>query len=236
MSAGGYSTGDAALFRLARSGDKAAVERVVEENMGLVVKAARYYAQRNPLIDRDDLVQSGTIGLLRAIEKFDVDRGYKFSTYAMHWIKQVIQRHVVSCHSRGMSAGKKDTESYIHGSASPEMVRLYEMRCFSSISLNGGTRADGDHDLVEVIESEDISVEEEVEQRIVATQLGKAINSVASDRDAWVVTEYFGLFGRTPRTMREIALELGITGQGVKRIIDGTILKLRAVYGVEDDE
>lgn len=228
-----HSPDDTRLFRSAASGNRDAVATIVDRNTGLVIKTADYYARRNPLLDARDLQQCGFIGLLRAIEKFDIDRGFRFSTYATPWVKQPIQRYVVANHGRAMSAGKKDVEQYIHGSASKELIDLYELRCFSSVSLDAPSSHQSSS-IVEVIASDDEGPDEEVERRLAAQQLGTLLVSVANDRDVWVFTEYHGLFGRRPRTMADIGYELGVTAQAVKNIVDDTMAKLRIAYGAED--
>ena len=223
---------EARVFRRAAAGDRAAVDLVVRENMGLVGKTARYYSGRNPHIDLDDLMQVGVEGLLKGISKFDVDRGYRFSTYATYWIRQTIQRYCVSCHSRSMSSGKSETEKYMHGTADAEMIEMYELRCFNSVSLNGEAGEEGE--LSEIIANDEEDTDELAMQRIDALELGRILTLVADDRDAWVVTEYHGLFGRRPKTMREIGEELGITSQGVRAILERVMVRLREEYGVED--
>lgn len=198
---------------------------MAERHFGLVQKIATYYAKRNPLLDMDDMLQEGRIGIIVALGKFDVDSGYRFSTYATYWIKHYIQRYVVSNHSRAASTSKKDTEAYISERMSAEDAALYERRCISHHSLDYST--DG-----KCVSETQACNEPTIEESAEATLRWHAVRdmlfhpSITANQRVVLCMRY-GILGYTPHRLAEIADKLGVTRQAVSSAEQKGLAKLR---------
>jgi len=197
--------------------------------MGLAVKTAEYYARRNPHIDIEDLIQEGRIGIIVALGKFDVDKGYRFSTYASWWIKHYVQRYVVAGHSRAASTSKKDTEAYLGERMTEEDAKLYEVRCISYVGLQSSDDKDWDH-LEDFLCTDSVAIEDAVEvsidwQNVVACLLDESI----SERDRTIMCMRYGVLGYSRRNLSEIADEFSLTRQAVGLIERRCTKKLRAM-------
>lgn len=205
---------DTEQYRLIRAGDVSARNKMAERHMGLVQKVATYYAKRNPLLDMDDLLQEGRIGVIIALSKFDVDSGYRFATYGTYWIKHYIQRYVVSNHSRAASTSKKDTEAYIAERMSPEDAALYELRCISHHSIdyqNGDGRIAGEH-----FADDEQPIEESAEIALRWYAVREMLwHPKISPNQRVVICMRYGILGYTPHRLAEIAEKLSVTRQAV---------------------
>jgi RNA polymerase sigma factor (sigma-70 family) len=111
-------------FERAAAGEEPIRGLVISANRGLAVKAAEKWARRNPEMHIDDLIQAGSVGLIRAVDKFDPHRGYKFSTYAMHWIVKEIRLEVASSISVGR-ATKTEAQLFMAGRLPDERRGAY---------------------------------------------------------------------------------------------------------------
>lgn len=226
---------DAEQYRRILAGDVEARNRMAERHMGLVQKIATYYAKRNPMLDMDDLIQEGRIGIIIALEKFDVDAGYRFSTYATYWIKHCVQRYVVANHSRAASTRKKDAEAYLSERMSPEDIALYEARCISYVSLHGGSEKRWDH-LEEFLKTDEPSVEDVVEtssewEAIQDCLFHPSINST----ERLVICMKYGVLGYDTTKITKISSELGITKQAVAAAEASCFEKIEKMLGRNDD-
>ena len=230
-----HSQEDAEQYRLILAGDIDARNRMAERHMGLVQKIATYYAKRNPMLDMDDLIQEGRIGIIVALSKFDVDAGYRFSTYATYWVKHYVQRYVVANHSRAASTRKKDTEAYLSERLEPEEAALYEARCISYVSLYGVSDARFNH-LEDFLKTDEQTVEDQVEQLDEWSSIQSYLfHDSVTPVERLVICMKYGILGHEPYRITRISAELGITKQAVAAAEKSCIEKIQKLIGVGDD-
>ncbi len=225
------------LAKRIERGDMDARKRMIESNLRLVISIAKGF--RTSGVPFVDLIQEGTIGLQRAVDKFDWRRGYKFSTYATWWIRQSIQRgiahqartirlpvHVLE-RQRCLNAAIRRLELTLGREASAEELRAATgleprqieaaLSTVSSTSLNIGVGGDGDGELIDVLA--DDTVEDPADTAVAAADarfVREALEGLG-ERERRILTLRFGFEGET-RTLEEIAQELGITRERVRQL------------------
>jgi RNA polymerase primary sigma factor len=226
------------LSRRVEAGDREAKDRMVNSNLRLVVSIARRY--QNQGLSLLDLIQEGTLGLIRAVEKFDWRRGFRFSTYATLWIQQAIQRalanqarvirlpvHVVEHQQRIARAERRLTPSLGRDPTDAELAeasRLSEERVAqvrelprAVTSLDRPVDEEGDTELGDLIAAEPEEPLADLEVSLRAELLERALEELP-ERDARVIRLRFGLGGNEPRTLEQVGRELGLTRERVRQI------------------
>jgi RNA polymerase primary sigma factor len=226
------------LAKRIERGDQDAKNRMIEANLRLVVaNAKRYRGLGLPFLD---LIQEGILGLIRAVEKFDYRRGFKFSTYATWWIRQAMQRGLQH-HSRTIripvhigqeltkiraaerklttELGREPTLEELAGRVALAPEQIEELRSAERVpvSLETPVGSDGETELGSMLPSEGPSPLEEVAVELEEKSIRRALARL--DENARRVIELrFGIGGAEPLTLREVAQRMGLSAEGVRKL------------------
>ena len=227
-------------------GDLAAKDRMVNSNLRLVISVARkYQGQGLPL---GDLIQEGILGLIRAVEKFDWRKGFKFSTYGTLWIRQAIGRglansgrtvrlpvHIVARARKISDAERKLAVSFGRQPTEEEIAAFVELPLDEVIdirradrgptSLDQGVGEDGGTSLGDLIASDGPSIEDYVTSELDFTALREAVGTLP-ETERTVITLRFGLDREEPQALRETGRRLGLSSERVRQLEDQALRRL----------
>ncbi|HOW36065.1 MAG TPA: RNA polymerase sigma factor RpoD/SigA [Candidatus Omnitrophota bacterium] len=238
------------LSKLIKKGDKKARNEMIRANLRLVISIAKRYA--NLGISLSDLIEEGNIGLMRAVDKFDHKRGFRFSTYAAWWIKQSISRAIIDqgkmiripvYMNEEIFKCKKTTEELTHklkrkpsvGEIAKKMqisvdrVRETNKWVTKMSSLEAPIGEDGEGQIKDLIEDESLSSPDEELEGFFNKERTADLLKMMTERERQILDMRFGITDGNAHTLAQIARKMGVSRERIRQVEEATLKKLRRV-------
>ena len=236
------------LCKKVAKGDSKAKQTLINSNLRLVVKIAKLYARdENELLD---YIQEGNLGLMRAIEKFDHELGYKISTYATWWIRQAIARAFadksrtirIPVHMQEQLAkfsktfrnlaqelGREPSTKELADEMALDVKRIEELMLYSKsvTSLDETVNEEDDSQLLDFIPDEETMSPEEIAECQELKDIVEQILQLLTERERFVITHRFGIDDNIPKTLDEIGQMKGVTRERIRQIEAKALKKLK---------
>jgi RNA polymerase primary sigma factor len=243
------------LARRVQKGDKEARDKMIRANLRLVISIAKRYA--NLGIPLSDLIEEGNIGLMRSVDKFDPEKGYRFSTYSAWWIKQGISRSIIDqgkmiripvYMNEEIVKYRKAVESLTHKlDRKPQMgevarklqltvdkVKELDQAITKMSSLDAPIGEDGDGQVKDIIEDESLIAPDEQLELFLNKERAQDILKELDDRERQIISMRYGLADGESKTLADIADVLGISRERVRQLETAIIKKLRQIADNQD--
>jgi len=240
------------LFEAYNNGDEKAKQRIINGNLRLVVNIAKRnrFTTSNSCFNFLDLIQEGNLGLIKAVEKFEIEKGFKFSTYATWWIRQAISRSKydkegtirIPVHSaehlrlikkyyeecyydRGKVPTYEEVAEHL-GMKEEEVVRLLNLS-LGVVSLDTMIGEEDDTRLIDLL-ANDENIEEDVAEDLFNSDIRKIMKLYLNPREYKVLDMRYGLSDGIPRTLEEVGKEIGVTRERIRQIEAKALRKMKA--------
>jgi len=237
------------LARLVQKGDVKAREKMIRSNLRLVISIAKKYV--NLGISLSDLIEEGNIGLMRGVDKFDPERGFRFSTYAAWWIKQGISRAIVDQGKMIRVPGylneeihkykkmvEKLTHAQRHKPSNADIAKKMKItidrvkeleNAIAKMSSLDAPIGEGDGAMKDIIEDESLVAPDQAVELFLTKERARNILDCLDERERSIIEMRYGLNDGEPLTLASIARKLGISRERVRQIEELTIEKLKKV-------
>ncbi len=245
------------LAKRIKKGDKKARDKMIRANLRLVISIAKRYT--NLGVPLADLIEEGNIGLMKSVEKFDPDKGFRFSTYGAWWIKQGISRAIIDqgkmirvpvYMNEEISKYKKAMEQLTHKlnrkprlaeiakklKITIERVRELEGAITKMSSLDAPIGDGGDGQVMDIIQDENATSPDEELELDFNKERATGFLDLLSEREQKILEMRYGLKDGETRTLADIAKELGVSRERVRQIEAATIKKIRQIIEQQDQE
>ena len=243
------------LFDKYKNGDMEAKEKIINSNLRLVVHIAKMYLNKG--LTLDDLVQDGNLGLIKAVEMFDQEKGFRFSTYAFWWIKQAVTRaiadkgreirlpvHVVESITKYKKAVKKLTDKFHRNPTYEEIaeemnltlqkVMYLHKHQYEIISLSAPVGEEKDSELGYFIPSDEDGPEEETFKKLLPEEMKEVLdNSKLTDRELFVIRYRFGFVDNKEHTLEDTGKILHVTRERVRQIEAKSLRRLSKLRAMQ---
>jgi len=237
--------------RLVQKGDQAARKHMIESNLRLVVKISRRYMNRGlPMLD---LIEEGNLGLIRAVEKFDPEKGFRFSTYATWWIRQTIERaimnqtrtirlpiHIIKEMNIYLKKARELSQELDREASAEDVAgvtgkpvevieKMFRMHAENVSSLDVSMSGDSDQQLLDSVADEDAMQPADILQsEEIRDNLDQWLEML-SDKQREVISRRFGVRGHHPSTLEQVANEMGVTRERVRQVQISALKSLRSI-------